>query len=325
MIASASADRDIRLWEADTGITRRILGGHERLIRSVAWSPDGRTIASGSDDETIRLWSAGTGENIVVLGDNHDRVTCVAWSPDGTRLACSYDDATIQFWEALAPWPPSPALKGHISYVMHVAWSPDGTMLASSSTDATIRLWDPSSGVQKRILTGHPGIVGGVSFSADGYLLASKGTDNKVILWRRDRWEIVAILDEPSYRRVRLWHNGLAFHPSTPVLATLGEEDTVVRIWDLDLDTLLYEPARVTVHYTNAKVVLVGDSGVGKSGLGLVLSGQSFVPTEPTHGRHVWTLGSQETKARSVPKSVPGVPPRGPSSRVPASPSWDDD
>ena len=164
-----------------------------------------------------------------------------------------------------------------------------------------------------------------MSFSADGRLLASKGNDDTVILWRRDSWQIVATLDEPSYRKVRLWHNGLAFHPGTPVLATLDEEDTVVRIWDLDLDTLLSEPARVTVHYTNAKVVLVGDSGVGKSGLALVLSGQPFVPTESTHGRHVWMFDSQETRPTSVPESDPEVLPRGPTSRVPASPLRDDD
>src|SRR5215471_2627253 len=51
-----------------------------------------------------------------------------------------------------------------------------------------------------------------------------------------------------------------------------------------------------STYYTNAKVVLVGDSGVGKSGLGLVLSGQSFVPTESTHGRHVWIFESKETE-----------------------------
>src|SRR5262249_6044990 len=49
-----------------------------------------------------------------------------------------------------------------------------------------------------------------------------------------------------------------------------------------------------TVSYTNAIGVLVGDSGVGKTGLGLVLTGQAFVPTLSTHGRHVWTFASQE-------------------------------
>src|SRR5262249_35432594 len=159
--------------------------------------------------------------------DNHDRVTCVAWSPDGTRLACSYDDSTIQFWEASPPWVAGPALKGHSSHVLNGAWSHDGTILASSSSDATIRIWDPRAGVHLRTLSGHTGHIGGVSFSADGRLFASKGIDDKVILWRRDLWQIVAILDEPSYRKVLLWHNGLAFHPGAPALATLDEEDTV--------------------------------------------------------------------------------------------------
>jgi len=44
----------------------------------------------------------------------------------------------------------------------------------------------------------------------------------------------------------------------------------------------------------NAKVVLLGDTGVGKSGLGLVLSGQEYQPTDSTHGRRVWTFGASE-------------------------------
>jgi GTPase SAR1 family protein len=50
---------------------------------------------------------------------------------------------------------------------------------------------------------------------------------------------------------------------------------------------------RELVEYTNAKVVLVGDSGVGKSGLALVLVGRPFSPTESTHGRLVHKFDSQ--------------------------------
>jgi GTPase SAR1 family protein/uncharacterized Zn finger protein (UPF0148 family) len=46
--------------------------------------------------------------------------------------------------------------------------------------------------------------------------------------------------------------------------------------------------------YVNAKVVLLGDTGVGKSGLGLVLSGQEYQPTDSTHGRRVWTFDTRE-------------------------------
>jgi hypothetical protein len=46
--------------------------------------------------------------------------------------------------------------------------------------------------------------------------------------------------------------------------------------------------------YINAKTILLGDTGVGKSGLGLVLSGQRYQPTDSTHGRQVWTFDAQE-------------------------------
>src|SRR6185503_19977461 len=122
-----------------------------------------------------------------------------------------------------------------------------------------------------------------------------------VRLWRSDTWETAWQLDEPGSTR---WLSALTFHAHAPVLATLDEglwvrgsgyEGRAIRIWDLDLGALLgAASSSQTVYYTNAKVVLVGDSGVVKSGLGLVLTGQPFVPTLSTHGRHIWTFNSQE-------------------------------
>jgi WD40 repeat protein len=285
----------IRLWKANTG------KGYGRLFSSppvrtfcVAWSPKGGILASGSqsESENLQLWDVNTGELLRTLRGHSDNVRSVAWSPDGRLLASGSDDDTVQLWDVYTGRLLQ-KFKGHSSYVLNVVWSPDGRLLASGSSDRTIRLWDTRTGRETGILEGHTDAVTSLSFSFDSHLLASKSLDGTVQLWQPDTLERVAIISEPS--STDLYRAGLAFHPKAPVLATLGEKDRIIRIWDVDFSAIL-NSAQVahSVHYTNAKVVLVGENSVGKSAIGLVLTGQQYVSTDSTHGRNVWTFDSQE-------------------------------
>jgi WD40 repeat protein/predicted Ser/Thr protein kinase len=59
-IASAGADRTVKLWDAESGGEKVSLKGHSDSVNSVAFSPDGRTIASASTDRTVKLWDTTT-------------------------------------------------------------------------------------------------------------------------------------------------------------------------------------------------------------------------------------------------------------------------
>jgi WD40 repeat protein len=60
LLASASDDKTVRLWDAATGALQRTLEGHSDVVLSVAFSPDSRLLASASDDKTVRLWDVAT-------------------------------------------------------------------------------------------------------------------------------------------------------------------------------------------------------------------------------------------------------------------------
>jgi len=74
------------------------------------------------------------------------------------------------------------------------------------------------------------------------------------------------------------------------------KQDQLIHIFELDSAILLGQIAEPSARYVNAKVVLVGDTGVGKSGLSLVLNGEPFVATDSTPGRRVWTFRSNDVK-----------------------------
>jgi len=51
----------IRLWDVASGKKLAILNGHTDLVRSLAFSPDGKLLASGSSDGTVKLWNVKVG------------------------------------------------------------------------------------------------------------------------------------------------------------------------------------------------------------------------------------------------------------------------
>lgn len=60
LLASASSDNTVRLWDATTDTERRVLKDHSDFVCTVAFSPDSRLTASESRDMTVRFWDATT-------------------------------------------------------------------------------------------------------------------------------------------------------------------------------------------------------------------------------------------------------------------------
>nr|VFK52056.1 MAG: small GTP-binding protein domain-containing protein [Candidatus Kentron sp. TUN] len=269
--------------------------GHERMIHSVDWSPRQPRFASGSRDNRIRIWditSGGVPEPVVVLEGHSNSVFAVSWSGDGKYLASASWDNTVRIWDA-ATGQRLKELQGHTAYVLSVAWSPDDSLLASAGNDQRICIWSVQDGREKYVLEGHTSPVVDVAFSRDGNLLASCSHDNTVRLWRTDDWSEVVSVDCES-DDINLWRS-LAFRPvGSSMLATLGENDRAVYLWDMDSDALLQRTRTGSqVRYTSAKVVLVGESNVGKSCLAMRMAEGRYPEDHKlgtTHGMKFWPM-----------------------------------
>jgi WD40 repeat protein/class 3 adenylate cyclase len=265
-------------------------------VRGFDWAPDGRRFVIGADVGVV-VWDRMRLQPIIRL-EGALRPISIQWSPNGRYIACSGYNSEICVWDAdtgtLVKRLPA-------TYGPALAWSPDSRRLASGQ-DAAINIWDVDKGLLSNVLEGHTMSVRALSFSRDGRLLASREgrvgqgpSRRRTLVWRTDTWESIASIREQSS-----WYlyAPLAFSPRMPQLAVGGAEDKVIDIWDTtELERGRGRAQTRTTFYRNAKVALLGDSGVGKSGLGLVLSGNQFAATESTHGRRIWVLETDKVKA----------------------------
>jgi WD40 repeat protein len=138
-LASGSENGTIKIWWLDEG-GNYTLTGHSGPVKSVAFSPDGKTLASGSADKTVKLWQFTNGKVLHTLTGHSGPVLSVAFSPEGQALASGSYDKTIKLWN-LKTGELMTNFAEHSKPVWSVAFSSQDTVLASGSADETIKLW----------------------------------------------------------------------------------------------------------------------------------------------------------------------------------------
>lgn len=93
ILASASIDSTVRLWDVNNGACIHILSRHVDAVCSVAFSPDGKLLASGHD-KSIIIWSTQTGR-LLHTYKGIDAIFHVCWNTRGTKIAASASDGSV--------------------------------------------------------------------------------------------------------------------------------------------------------------------------------------------------------------------------------------
>jgi small GTP-binding protein len=179
-------------------------------------------------------------------------------------------------------------LEGHTGQVLSVAWNADQRYAISGSGDRTVRLWDVETGKCLRVLEGHTLSIKGVAYNADQRHILSNSRDHTVRLWDVETGQCLRVLEGHKGQVLSVAWSADQRH------AFSGDSLGGVRIWDLsefvtkaqvseDITTAL-SPTSDQIQYTNAKVLLVGESGAGKTGLSKRLALNDWEPSDSTVG-----------------------------------------
>jgi WD40 repeat protein len=247
ILASASADRTIILWDV---ATRQPIGeplvGHTAFVSSLAFSPDGKILVSGSGDNTIIVWDVATHHPISEPLTGHtDYLSSIVFSPSGETFVSGSQDGTMIVWDAATRQPVGRPMQANEGGINSISISPNGEMVASAGWDNAIILWNLAT--RQRIgapLTGHKEPINSVAFSPDGRFLASGGDDNYVVLWDIQTHRLIAWLAQHTSVVY-----DVAFSPSGRTLISASDDDTMI-IWD------------VTTHQPVGQPLTAGNNGL---------------------------------------------------------------
>jgi len=208
----------------------RCYPGHDKLVNSVAVSPDGRYLASGGDDHLAVLWTPDTIAPVIFKGHGGE-ILGLTFSPDGRFLLTGSADKTARLWD----------IKGkelkkfgqHTDKITSVAFSPDNQYVFTASADSHVKRWSIDGACLNTYYT-YFKFVGGIysmAVSPNGSQIAAAYLDGTATIWDTSGRQLQVLNPSLNYHRSS---RGIAYAPDGQSIAMVGDDKTVF-IWNQNI------------------------------------------------------------------------------------------
>lgn len=251
VIASASEDGTIKIWDWELGELERTIKGHTKSVVDIDFGGplDEILLASCSSDLTIKLWDPSNDyANIKTLTGHDHTISSIRFNPQGTHLISASRDCTIRIWDVKSGYNIR-TIQGHSEWVKSVTPSVDGQFILSAGIDQSARISSFLTGEGKSTFIGHEHVIEHAIFApaqANPYLasleglkepvqsnfsssfeyIATASRDKTIKIWNTRQEVIKTLIGHDN------WVRQLAFHPSGKYLISVSD-DKSIRCWDL--------------------------------------------------------------------------------------------
>ncbi|KAK6493144.1 WD repeat-containing protein 17 isoform X1 [Huso huso] len=231
LLATASFDGTVKVWDINTLTAVYTTPGNEGVIYSLSWAPgDLNCIACATSRNGALIWDLKKGK-LITKFEEHGKngIFCIAWShKDSKRIAtCSADGYCLIH-----------TVDGRILHkykhpaaVFGCDWSQNNKdMIATGCEDKNVRVYylATSSDQPLKVFTGHTAKVFHVRWSPlrEG-ILCSGSDDGTVRIWDYTQDACINVLSGHT-APVR----GLMWNTEIPYLLISGSWDYSIRVWD---------------------------------------------------------------------------------------------
>lgn len=274
IIASASDDGTVKLWNLNGDLVQILGKKADSSVRSVSFSPDGKTLACGYDC-TVKLWSIPyDGAEPKILEGHNRLINSVSFSPDRKTLASASTDGTVKLWNLSDGKVLPTFLKETLGVAVNsVRFSRNGKMIAWANSNGTVKLWNSkdlqaienlgNNSLGKLIAYGNNGgtvklensevlqtfqgdskWINGISFSDDDKTIALACCDHTVKLWSLESIEVKTskiwdIFDGEELRFPRKQSEQSSLHPDGQILAS-ASHDGIVKLQNIQDNKVLH-------------------------------------------------------------------------------------
>lgn len=226
LLASASWDGTIKIWDIDSGALLHNLNVHKGNVNSVCFSQDGTCVLTAASDQTVKITDIRS-NGIRLSLDQHCKASCAVFSHNGKYIASGDEEGTICIWEA-ETGNPYRELTGHEKWVSSVSFSQSGKNILSASEDGTVKIWNVKDGSCIRTFEVHSGPVNSAEFSNDEESVLSAGDDKTIKVWNCYTGEVMQTIIGHEYVVAS------AQYSRDGKFILSASWDKTIRIWDAE-------------------------------------------------------------------------------------------